>query len=72
MNGRRAANKSRFRAALRFDNGQPMIYSTIAERIFVQVNDSLRKPVFEEIERGSIDDCLDHDDWEPWEEPPPN
>jgi len=49
MDGREAATKSAYHAALRFHHGQPMIYSTLAERMFVQTNDSLLKPVFEEI-----------------------
>jgi hypothetical protein len=68
MYGRVAASKSHFRAALRFHHGQPMIYSTIAERIFVQTNDSLLAPVFEEIQPDGVEACLRYDDWEPWEE----
>jgi hypothetical protein len=45
-----------------------MIYSTIAERIFVQTNDSLLAPVFEEIQPDGVEACLRYDDWEPWEE----
>jgi hypothetical protein len=72
MYGRLAASKSHFRAALRFHNGQPMIYSTIAERIFVQTNDSLVAPTFEEIQADTIEECLSFDDWEPWEDSPTN
>jgi hypothetical protein len=68
MYGRTAASKSHFRAALRFHDGQPMIYSTIAKRMFVQTNDSLVAPVFEEIQPELIEDCLSYDDWEPWED----
>lgn len=71
MDGREAATKSVYHAALRFHHGQPMIYSTLAERMFVQTNDSLLKPVFEEITL-EFEDCLSCDDWEPWSDPPPN
>jgi hypothetical protein len=71
MNGIEAASKSFFHVALRFHDGQPMIYSTIAKRMFVQTNDSLVTPVFEEI-TWELEDCLSCDDWEPWTEPLPN
>ena len=71
MTGIEAATKSPFCAALRFDHGQPMIYSTIANRMFVQTNKSLERPVFEEITL-EIEVCLSYDDWEPWGEPAPN
>jgi len=71
MDGREAATKSFLHAALRFHHGQPMIYSTIAKKMYVQTNDSLEMPVFEEITR-EFEDCLRCDDWEPWVEPPPN
>jgi hypothetical protein len=48
-----------------------MIYSTLAKRMFVQLNDSLVKPIFEEI-TWELEDCLRCDDWEPWDDPPPN
>lgn len=72
MHGRRAATKSLLHAALRFHHGQPMIYSTIAEKIFVQTNNSLETPVFVEIESESVEDCLACSDWEPWDEDPAN
>jgi hypothetical protein len=72
MEGRRAAAESLLHAALRFHDGQPMIYSTIAEKIFIQMNDSLEAPVFEQIDRGSVEDLLSRDDWEPWDEIRPN
>lgn len=72
MDGRRAATESLLHTALRFHNGQPMIYSTIAEKMFVQTNNSLEMPVFEEIGPDSIEDYLNFDDWEPWDEVPPN
>lgn len=71
MDGKEAARRSRLRAALRFHDGQPMIYSTIAKRMFVQINDSLIDPVFEEI-TSELEDCLNCDDWEPWDEALPN
>jgi hypothetical protein len=71
MGGIEAATKSGFRAALRFHNGRPMIYSTIAKKMFIQTNDSLVTPVFEEI-TGECEDYLNRDDWEPWDEPRPN
>jgi hypothetical protein len=71
MNGTEAAQKSRLHAALRFDHGQPMIYSTIAKKMFVQLNDSLVRPTFEEITL-ELEDCLRCDDWEPWDDPSPN
>ena len=72
MDGRKAATESLLHTALRFDHGQPMIYSTLAEKMFVQTNDSLDVPVFEEILRDSIDDYLNYNDWEPLDESPPN
>jgi hypothetical protein len=48
-----------------------MIYSTIAKKMFIQTNDSLVTPVFEEI-TGECEDYLNRDDWEPWDEPRPN
>jgi hypothetical protein len=36
--------------------------------MFVQTNDSLVAPVFEEIQPELIEDCLSYDDWEPWED----
>ncbi len=71
MYGREAAKRSHLQAALRFHHGQPMIYSTIAKRMFVQINDSLVDPIFEEI-TSELEECLDCDDWEPWDDPPPN
>lgn len=71
MDGREAASKSLLHAALRFHHGQPMIYSTIAKRMFVQINDSLVDPVFEEITQ-ELEDCLRCDDWEPWVDSLPN
>ena len=71
MDGRKAAQASHLQAALRFHHGQPMIYSTIAKRMFVQINDSLLDPIFEEITSG-VDECLNREDWEPWDEGPPN
>lgn len=71
MDGREAAEKSPLHAALRFHHGQPMIYSTIAKRMYVQTNDSLETPLFQEITQD-FEDCLCCDDWEPWTEPPPN
>lgn len=72
MTGREAASSSRFQAALRFHLGQPMIYSTIAKKVFIQINDSLAEPLFSEVERESINEYLGYDDWEPWDEAPPN
>jgi hypothetical protein len=72
MDGREAAASSPLRAALRFHCGQPMIYSTIAKRMFIQINDSLVKPMFTEVERESVQDYLGYDDWQPWDEAPPN
>ena len=71
MDGIEAATRSLYHAALRFDCGQPMIYSIIAKRMFVQINDSLVKPIFREI-TVDLEDCLKCDDWEPWGEPAPN
>lgn len=71
MDGREAATKSPLHAALRFHQGQPMIYSTVAKRMYVQTNDSLVMPLFEEITR-EFEECLRCDDWEPWDEPRPN
>ena len=71
MGGIEAATKSGFHTALRFDNGQPMIYSTIAKKMFIQTNDSLVTPVFEEITR-ECEEYLSRDDWEPRGEPRPN
>ena len=71
MDGKQAASRSHLRAALRFHEGQPMIYSTIANKMFVQINESLTEPLFEEITDG-MDECLSCEDWEPWEEPPVN
>lgn len=68
MVGREAAAKSFSCAALRFHYGQPMIYSTIAEKMYVQTNSSLVKPIFEEV-TWDFEDCLQRDDWEPLEEP---
>ncbi len=65
MDGRSAATVSLLHTALRFECGQPMSYSTVAEKMFVQTNDSLEAPVFEEIQRNSIDDYLSCNDWEP-------
>lgn len=72
MDGRKAAATSPLRAALRFHCGQPMIYSTIAKRMFIQINDSLVEPRFTEVERDSVPDYLSYDDWEPWDTAPPN
>ncbi len=72
MNGRRAAAVSLLHTALRFERGQPMIYSLLAEKMFVQTNDSLEAPVFEEIQRDVIEDYLRCDDWEPLDESPSN
>jgi hypothetical protein len=71
MDGIEAATKSHFHAALRFHHGQPMIYSTTAKKMFVKINDSLVKPIFEEITQ-EFEDCLNCDDWEPWVDSPPN
>ncbi len=71
MDGRNAARRSHLQAALRFHHGQPMIYSTIAKRMFVQINDSLVDPIFEEI-TSELEDCLSCDDWEPWDDELPN
>ncbi|HEU5403397.1 MAG TPA: hypothetical protein VFU86_18720 [Terriglobales bacterium] len=71
MDGRQAADQSHLHVALRFHFGQPMIYSTIAKRLFVQINDSLADPIFEEV-ITDLEDCLNCDDWEPWDEPLPN
>jgi hypothetical protein len=71
MDGRQAARRSHLQVALRFHFGQPMIYSTIAERMFVQINDSLLHPIFQEI-TSEFEDCLNCDDWEPWEQELPN
>ena len=49
-----------------------MIYSTIAEKIFVQTSNSLETPVFVEIESESVEDYLACSDWEPWDEDPAN
>ena len=68
MDGRKAATQSPLHAALRFRDGQPMIYSTIANRMFLQINDSLTEPLFVEITSG-MEECLKCEDWEPWEEP---
>lgn len=68
MDGRRAATVSLLHTALRFERGQPMIYSILAEKIFVQTNDSLEAPVFEEIQRECIDGYLSCNDWEPLDE----
>jgi hypothetical protein len=70
MDGRTAASTSPLQAALRFHCGQPMIYSTIAKRMFIQINDSLVDPLFTEVENASIQDYLGCDDWEPWEDIP--
>lgn len=72
MEGRRAAAESLLHVALRFQNGHPMIYSTVAEKIFVQMNDSLEKPLFRQIDGDSVEDFLRQDDWEPWDEVRPN
>ncbi len=48
-----------------------MIYSTIAKRMFVQINDSLVDPMFEEI-TSELEECLSCDDWEPWDDALPN
>ncbi len=71
MSGREAASRSPFHAALRFHDGQPVIYSTIVERMYVQTNYSLEKPVFEEI-TWDFEELLSCEDWEPWDEPKPN
>ena len=49
-----------------------MIYSTIAKRMFIQINNSLVEPRFTEVERDSVQDYLGYDDWEPWDAAPPN
>lgn len=67
MTGSDAASTSPLQAALRFHFGQPMIYSTIAKRIFIQINDSLADPLFTEVDRDSVYEYLAYDDWEPWE-----
>ncbi len=72
MTGREAASTSPLQAALRFHFGQPMIYSTIAEKVFIQINDSLLAPLFTEVEHQSVHDYLGYDDWEPWDEGPVN
>jgi hypothetical protein len=71
MQGRQAAMKSHLHAALRFHNGRPMIFSTIANKVFVQINDSLEEPLFQEI-TDEIEYCLSCDDWEAWEGSAPN
>lgn len=65
MDGRCAATVSLLHTALRFERGQPMIYSTVAEKMFMQTNDSLEAPIFEEIQRDCINDFLNCNDWEP-------
>ncbi len=72
MDGRTAASTSPLQAALRFHLGQPMIYSTIAKKMFIQINDSLVGPLFTEVGRDSIQEYLACDDWEPWDEGLPN
>ncbi len=69
MDGRRAATVSLLHTALRFERGRPMIYSELAEKMFVQTNDSLEVPVFEEIRRDFIEDYLSCNDWEPLDGP---
>ncbi len=65
MDGRSAATVSLLHTALRFERGQPMIYSTVAEKMFMQTNNSLEAPLFVEIQRDCIDDYLSCNDWEP-------
>jgi hypothetical protein len=72
MDGRTAASTSPLQAALRFHFGQPMIYSTIAKKMFIQINDSLVDPLFTEVEHESVPDYLGYDDWEPWDAERPN
>lgn len=72
MDGRTAASSSSLCAALRFHFGQPMIYSTIAKRMFIQINHSLVDPLFTEVETESIHEYLGYDDWEPWDVGLPN
>lgn len=72
MDGRSAATVSLLHTALRFERGQPMIYSLLAEKMFVQTNDSLEAPVFEEIQRDVIEDYLSCNDWEPLDGPSSN
>ncbi len=68
MYGREAASKSILHVAVRFQNGQPVIYSTIADRMYVQTNDSLEMPVFEEITQ-EFENYLNCNDWEPLTDP---
>jgi hypothetical protein len=49
-----------------------MIYSTLAKKMFIQINDSLVEPLFTEVEREAIPKYLLCDDWEPWKDGPIN
>lgn len=71
MNAIEAADKSQYKAAVRQQNGKPMIYSTIAKRMFLQTSLPGSEPVFQEIKAEYVDSFLSYADWEPWDRPLP-
>jgi hypothetical protein len=72
MTATEATAQSPYNAAVRQHNGQPMIYSTIARRMFLQSSRPGDEPVFEEVTADEMHSYLGYEDWRPWDKPLPS
>lgn len=66
-----ACAQSQYLAAVRQHNGKPMIYSSLAGRVFLQTSVPGAPPEFQEVKREYVDSFLNYADWQPWDKPLP-
>jgi len=69
MKATEACAHSQYQAAVRQQNGKPMIYSTLAKRMFLQT--SIAPAEFQEVKKEYVDSFLNYADWQPWDKPLP-
>jgi hypothetical protein len=70
MKAREACEESPNQAAIRYTHdGRPMIFGKSQGRAFLQTLSEAGRPVFQEVKRKYVEDCLNNSDWKPWTGP---
>jgi hypothetical protein len=67
MKAREACAESPYQTAVRYTHdGRPMIFGKSQGRAFLQTSSEAGRPVFQEVKRKYVEDCLNYSDWKPW------